>query len=71
MNTEGKYKNIRISNEALAFVIQVSSESLRNLTGATEYLIIRGFEVYMNELQMLKSIKSDKSENLSAKNKTL
>ncbi len=66
MQTEEKYKNVRIYSDALSFVIQVSSESQRNLTGATEYLILKGYEVYLKELQMIKSIKSGKTENFQA-----
>jgi hypothetical protein len=57
MNNKLKVKNIRITTEALSNVIQVSNESKRNLTGATEYLILKGYEVYQKELQILNSIK--------------
>ena len=57
MEDKTKSKNIRVSNEALSIVMQVSTDSKRNLTGTTEYLILRGFEVYQKELQILKSIK--------------
>ncbi len=57
MKDKTKSKNIRITTEALSIVLQVSNESKRNLTGATEYLILKGFEVYQKELQILNSIK--------------
>ena len=57
MEDKTKSKNIRVSSEALSIVMQVSQDSKRNLTGTTEYLILRGFEVYQKELQILKSIK--------------
>jgi hypothetical protein len=58
MKDKTKTKNIRIATDALSIVLQVSNESKRNLTGATEYLILKGFEVYQKELQIINSIKS-------------
>ena len=57
MKDKEKCKNIRITSEALSTVMKVSSESKRNLTGATEFLILKGYEVYQKELQILNSIK--------------
>ena len=64
MNDKLKCKNIRISNEALSCVQKVSTDSKRNLTGATEYLILKGFEVYQKELQIINSIKFGTTVNL-------
>lgn len=64
MKTRDKCKNIRIANEALSSVMQVLTESKRNLTGATEFLILKGFEVYRNELQILESIKNGNKDTL-------
>ena len=64
MENKLKYKNVRISNEALSNIIQVSTESKRNLTGATEFLILKGYEVYQKELQILNSIKLGMTQEL-------
>jgi len=64
MENKLKYKNVRISSEALSNIIQVSTESKRNLTGATELLIIKGYEVYQKELQILNSIKLGMTQEL-------
>ena len=62
MKNKEKCKNIRITNAALSSVLKVSNESKRNLTGSTEYLILKGFEVYKKELQILDSIKFGTNE---------
>ena len=64
MKDKAKCKNIRVTNEALSIVLKVSNESQRNLTGATEYLILKGFEVYQKELQILHNIKLGTSNQL-------
>ncbi len=57
MTDKAQTKSIKISSEALTVIIKVSNESKRNLTGTTEYLILKGYEVYQKELQILNSIK--------------
>lgn len=67
MTTTPECKNIRISDEALLSVMEVSNESRRNLTGATEFLILKGFEVYKEELQLIKTNKVGNQERLLQK----
>lgn len=64
MKDKSKCKNIRVTSEALSIVLNVSNESKRNLTGTTEYLILKGFEVYQKELQILHTIKLGTGQTL-------
>ncbi|MCX6152699.1 MAG: hypothetical protein NT007_00920 [Candidatus Kapabacteria bacterium] len=69
MKTDSTTKNIRISADALNSVLQVSKESRRNLTGATDYLIERGYKVYITESQILESIMHEQALNEQIVNK--
>ena len=50
-------KNIKIQSETLDKVLIVSNDSHRNLSNATEHLLLLGYEVYLKEKQILSAAK--------------
>jgi hypothetical protein len=64
MKKKEQTKCIKLSGETLKTILEVAKATKRNYTGATEYLIANGLEVYYKEQQLMKTLRKDSIEEL-------